>query len=85
MKEITNKPIPKQYENQYQQMFKEGEALFIVVGDLNLKGKYGDSMMVFTREKLVAFDECYEKGFLSVNFNKIEVADVKKALRKRCF
>ena len=35
MKEITNKPIPKQYENQYQQMFKEGEALFIVVGDLN--------------------------------------------------
>ena len=58
LKVITNKPIPKQYEDSFNQLFKNDEPLFIVVGDLNLKGRYAESMMVFTKEKLVAFDEC---------------------------
>ena len=78
LKVITNKPIPKQYEESFNQLFKNDEPLFIVVGDLNLKGRYAESMMVFTKEKLVAFDECYESGSFSVQYSDIDSAQVKR-------
>ena len=78
LKVITNKPIPKQYEDSFNQLFKNDEPLFIVVGDLNLKGRYAESMMVFTKEKLVAFDECYESGSFSIDYCDIEDAQVKR-------
>ena len=77
MKVITNKPIPKQFENSFNQLTKN-DALFIVVGDLNLKGRYAESMMVFTADKIIAFDECYESGSFSVDYADIEEAQVKR-------
>ena len=78
MKFITNKPIPKQYESSLNQILKNDEALFIVVGDLNLKGRYAESMMAFTTDKIIAFDECYDNGSFSVDYADIEEAQVKR-------
>ncbi len=78
LKVITNKSIPKQFEDSFNHLFKNDEPLFIVVGDLNLKGRYAESMMVFTKEKLIAFDECYENGSFSVDYSDIETAQVKR-------
>ena len=78
MKVTTNKPIPKQYEESFNQLFKNDEALFVVVGDLNLKGRYAESMMAFTADKIIAFDECYDNGSFSVDYADIETAQVKR-------
>ena len=78
VKLTTNKPIPKQYEESFNQHLKDDEALFIVVGDLNLKGRYAESMMVFTADKIIAFDECYDNGSFSVDYTDIEEAQVKR-------
>lgn len=80
MKLTTNKPVPKQYEESLKNILNEEDALFIVVGDLNLKGHYAESMMVFTSDKIIAFDECYDNGSFSVNY-----ADIENALVKRLY
>lgn len=57
MKEITNKPVPRQYEERFEELTRGEEVLFIVVGDLDLKGKYADSMLVFTKTGLLPLTE----------------------------
>jgi ATP-binding cassette subfamily B protein len=78
MKETANKPIPIRYENLLREKVNSEKILFIVVGDLNLKGKYSDSMLVFTKDTLYAFDECYTDSFYSVKYNDIESAEIKR-------
>ncbi len=78
MKMIINKPMPKAYEKLVSDHANEEDILFAVVGDLNLKGKYADSLMIFTREKLVAFDECFENKFFELEYSQIETSEVKR-------
>ena len=78
MKMTTNKPIPEKYSSCLSQCVNESEILFAVVGDLNLKGRYAESLLVFTKDKLVAFDECYENTTYELNFSDIENAEVKR-------
>ena len=78
MKMITNKPIPEKYEALLPTCVKEGDILFAVVGDLNLKGRYAESLMVFTKEKVIAFDECYKDTFYELNYSEILTAEVKR-------
>ena len=75
---VTNKPIPQKYEPCLYDTVNEGEILFAVVGDLNLKGRYAESLMVFTKDRLVAFDECCENDFYELNYSEIESAEVKR-------
>ena len=78
MKMTTNKPIPEKYSSCLSHSVNESDILFAVVGDLNLKGRYAESLMVFTKNKLVAFDECYENTSYELNFSDIENAEVKR-------
>ncbi len=78
MKLTTNKPIPEKYSSCLSQYINKSEILFAVVGDLNLKGRYAESLLVFTKDKLVAFDECYENTTYELNFSDIENAEVKR-------
>ncbi len=78
MKMITNKPIPQKYEDCLRTRVNENDILFAVVGDLNLKGRYAESLAVFTKEKLVAFDECYNDTFYELPYSEIETAVVKR-------
>ncbi len=77
MKETTNRPVPEKFKSLYTEKTK-GESLFLIVGDLNLKGKYGESMLAFTKDKLFAFDECFSEQFITVDYKDIEEAEVKR-------
>ena len=78
LKATTNKPIPKRFEARYQEITNESNILFCVVGDLNLKGKYAESLLAVCEDSLVVFDECYESGEYFLNFSDIEQAEVKR-------
>lgn len=78
MKETSNKPVPRCYEAQFKERFSNDEALFIVVGDLNLKARYAESMLVFTKTEIVAFDECLSGQTFSAEYSDIESAEVKR-------
>ena len=78
MKVTTNKPIPKQFEEKFSNITKNCNPLFVVVGDLNLKGRYAESLMVFTADSIIAFDECHEGGSFSIDYTDIETAQVKR-------
>ena len=75
---ITNKPIPEKYESYLYKCVNEKDVLFAVVGDLNLRGRYDESLMLFTHEKLVAFDHCYDNVFYELPYSEIENAQVKR-------
>ncbi len=75
---ITNKPLPEKYKSILYNCVNENDVLFAVVGDLNLKGRYDESLMLFTREKLVAFDQCYDNKFYELSYSEIENAEVKR-------
>ena len=57
MKIITNRPIPSRFEPLLKNEANEEDVLFAVVGDLNLKGRYAESVMFFTKDRLIAFDD----------------------------
>ena len=69
MKETTNRPIPEIYKSLYEEKVK-GESLFLIVGDLNLKGKYGESLLCFTKDKFFAFDECFPNRFITIDYKE---------------
>lgn len=78
MKDITNKPVPQQFAEQYEKLKNNEEVLFTVVGDLDLKAKYAESMLVFTKNGLFAFDKCHKDGICEVKYDDVEKANVKR-------
>jgi len=62
---VKNKPLPKNAEYIAKRLLDEKEqVIFIIVGDLNLKGKYDESALIFTRTFLISYDsESGEKRF----------------------
>lgn len=77
MKEISNQPVPRRFAESYSKELGDG-ALFVVVGDLSLNGKYAQSMLAFTDKRLVAFDECLEGEMYSLDYSEIDTAQVKR-------
>lgn len=77
---LSNKPVPSEFADGYAEVFKDGQPLFNVVGDLTLEQKYGRSMLSFTEEGVWAFDKCYPEERVYVPF-----ADVQKAKVKRMY
>lgn len=77
MKEISNQPVPRRFAESYSKELGD-RALFVVVGDLNLNGKYAQSMLAFTDKRVVAFDECLEGEMYSLDYSEIDTAQVKR-------
>lgn len=51
---LKNKPLPKQVESVAEKLLEQKEEiLFIIVGDLNLNGKYSESALIFTKTSVV--------------------------------
>lgn len=54
---LKNKPIPKGAEPIIEQIKSGGEnVLFVIVGDLSLRGKYTDTALIFTDKEVVSWD-----------------------------
>ncbi len=80
MKICSNRPIPEKFSEKYNELFDSEPPLFIVVGDLTLKGTYGESALCFTAESVYAFDSSYADGV-----ERVAYADVKEAKVKRMY
>lgn len=52
---LKNKPLPEKAETKVDELVKNGEQiLFAIVGDLNLSGRYEETALIFTRERVIA-------------------------------
>lgn len=80
VKICSNRPIPEKFSEKYNELFDSEPPLFIVVGDLTLKGTYGESALCFTAESVYAFDSSYADGV-----ERVAYADVKEAKVKRMY
>ena len=68
MAEISNRPIPSEFRDKLYSVVKPEDILFIVVGDLNLNGKYAESMAVFLKDRVITFDECLDVEYKETKY-----------------
>ena len=78
MAEISNRPIPVRFRDKLNSVVKAEDVLFTVVGDLNLNGKYAESMAVFLKDRVITFDECLDKEYKITKYSEIEKAKIKR-------
>ena len=76
---LKNKPLPKKVEPMVEKLIGDGEQiLFVIVGDLNLKGKYEETALIFARNFLLSYNgEGSEKRF--------EYSEMKNVKAKRMY
>jgi hypothetical protein len=78
MSETSNMPIPQKFRDKLNSIVKPEEVLFSVVGDLNLKGKYAESVAVFLKDRVITFDECLKEEYKVTLYSDIEEAGIKR-------
>lgn len=71
---LKNKPLPEKVEPIVERLMSEGEQiLFVIVGDLNLKGKYEETALIFARNFLISFNgEAGEKRYDFSDMRQVE-------------
>ncbi len=76
---LTNVPLPQGFSQKADELLLEGEkALFSIVGDLNLAGKYGNSALIVTDKRLIVFDKCHKDGVFILPHTEVEESSVKR-------
>ena len=71
---LKNKPLPKGAEELVSEMTANGEKiLFVIVGDLSRNGKYAESALIVSRERVTVFDG----GGGSESFRFSELSEVR--------
>lgn len=76
---LTNKKVPEAIAKRAEEMLDQNEtALFALVGDLDLDGRYAESVMVATDRRLMVFDHLHNGGVCCVNYDGIRGASVKR-------
>ena len=76
---LKNKPLPRNIEPILEKLIGDGEKiLFVIVGDLNLKGKYEETALIFARNFLISYNgEGSQKRF--------EYSEMKNVKAKRMY
>ncbi len=72
---LQNKPLSEQAEAVVQKMLDDGEEiLFVIAGDLNLKGKYSETALIFTADAVVRCngESGDEKRYLFSDMREVE-------------
>ncbi len=77
---LKNKDIPEGAVAPIEELIKEGgEPLFVIVGDLNKKGRYTQTALIFTKDSVMCYDgvpgEC----------QRIQFSDMKDVVSKRMY
>ncbi|MEE1064781.1 MAG: ABC transporter ATP-binding protein [Acutalibacteraceae bacterium] len=78
MVEISNSPVPEKFRDKLLSVVKSEDILFAVVGDLNLDGKYAESLAVFLKDRVITFDECLDSEYKVTKYADIEKAKIKR-------
>ena len=72
---LKNKAIPIGAVKIYDELVARGEnVLFVIVGDMNLKGQYAQTALMFTDKAVVAYDG---EGSEAVRYDFCDMRDVK--------
>ena len=54
---LKNKPLPEEAEKIVEGLINNGEKiLFVIVGDLNTRGKYDETALIFTEDAVTVYD-----------------------------
>jgi ATP-binding cassette subfamily B protein len=78
---LSNKHLPDHIRKKAAELLENGEKpLFSILGDLDLDAKYGESAIVVTDKRFIAFDVKHKDGVICVHHS-----DVKKAYVKRMY
>ncbi len=76
---LTNIPLPEEFSREADKLLlKDEKALFSIVGDLNLAGKYASSALVATDKRLIVFDERHKDGVFIIPHSIVEESSVKR-------
>lgn len=75
---LCNKHFPESFKAGFDRLFSKNPPLFCVAGDLDLKGKYGESLLCFTEKGVWAFNSGSEEEYIHYSFSDIEEAEVKR-------
>ncbi len=77
---LKNKPLPKATEPIIEKMTASGQhILFVIVGDLSLKGKYSETALIFTETDVTTFDVSAGEA------KTIPYSDMKEVQSKRMY
>ena len=74
---LENKHIDTSIENKAKELLNS-EILFAVVGDLTNEGRYGESAVFFTENKMCAYDKTFDGLYKVYDYSDIEEAKVKR-------
>ena len=76
---IANSKIPEEIRERMEKLLESDEnAVFALIGDLDLKGRYGLSAVIVTERRVFAFDKSHPDGLLIINIAQIKQAKVKR-------
>ncbi|NMP37952.1 MAG: ABC transporter ATP-binding protein [Clostridiales bacterium] len=76
---LTNHAIPEDIKKKAEPLMASGEKMmFALIGDLDLKGKYGTSAIMVTDRRVFAFDDFHDGGVLVLDIKDITQSKVKR-------
>lgn len=76
---LTNKVVPERFGDAFSGIKKDDETpLFALVGDLDLKGNYGVSVLFATEKRFYAFDDCHDGGCMIIELTDVSESKVKR-------
>lgn len=75
---LCNKHFPDSFKDGFEKLFSENPPLFCVVGDLDLRSKYGESLLCFTEKGVWAFNSNTGGDYVHYSYEEIEEAEVKR-------
>lgn len=79
MELLKNKDLSARLENKLSEKEdKKDPFLFMIVGDLNLKNKYGETVIAVSSKRIVVIDETLEGGAEEFQIKDVENASVKR-------
>ncbi|MCD7774193.1 MAG: ABC transporter ATP-binding protein/permease [Clostridiales bacterium] len=74
---MSNMPVSDEIRKKAAQNLGKDNMLFAIVGDLKLSGEYGNSALVFGRDRVFVYDESDEDGYV-VDYEETADAKVKR-------
>jgi ATP-binding cassette subfamily B protein len=76
---LKNKPIPETIRKLVEAKLVDDERLlFVIIGDLTLEGKYGESALAVTDKKVMSVDSSHADGILTYEYKEIKDASIKR-------
>ena len=70
---LKNKAIPEGAERALSRLFDEGEeVLFVIVGDLNLKGRYSESALIVTKKSVISCCGTEERRYVLSELREVQ-------------